>query len=1703
MFHRKKGEPRVLKGKIKTLAKRGGTLLLVLALLVTMLPMSVSADETNASNESSSDVITGETQDGYGDKGEGGEGNETENIGTENPEGETVSGEGNETVSGEGVPGDTNGNETTTSWTDTLSMQQVMLQKYDAVDNVALFQAYVEELLQGTGGFTSGIHIGAASEGALLSGVSRNAYQLILNQIGQIANGSATSTTVTLSAQELGILGGWSMEELGLVAFAGEEAITYALAEKLWMELDYRAVLSSLRIDVSKALYWFDPTAGVSIHLQGGIRQNGDTTQAVILSVQFRFAVSAMFQGGGSYTTDASYVLDAQAALAKVNGYTIGQGSTSSTEPSNGGTEAIATLAMGEEGISTQANTGEVTGIHVERDFEETALKDLTFQGGDIYEKNAQGEITGNYAPTDSDRWELITLKFYRAYVESDGVRYPISWIQSKEEVVNGKQVTSTYYVIDDGGSKSANTVKATLKVKDNDKIIFSYKTQLPSHNITYQCVNETNTDILKDTMLTALGGFRDQAQLVRRVNTISNGQIVYFQIRRIPGTNLSVIAENANGTNATVTDVTAHNSSGDTEFVTTYRLTNTQGAVTVKYTSTWKKEEYKVSLTMRSVAYSSKSLMAGSLRVEEYRANGAVKGTNVAAAATNFDTRTVLTVSATSTLQSSIVNNTVLFSKVHNTIYAAKEATKWYQVLAGMSVAGEAITLPTAQGIPAVTTLTKGEAYGTTITVTMEGTLDVLTDISATAQVPVYTILVNNLHSDVSIQMEYSPMGSTQATYAIMSTTGVEAQVYLKQDWFPYSILWQSLSAGAYYYEKNAVTPITNRQEYVYTIRWKNKPGYYNSELKIVANDANKKLQTYTYYTGDTTTATGNKKKVLLGTDGYYTVKLTDLRAQANSIAYISFTATPLYYAVEYQTGEGTVSYDTGTTDPVPSDSKIYDSALDDQLILSKLRPQRTAETVTDQNITSTTHYVFEGYKILEDASGKVYQPGTTVDLSQLRLSVAATLETQRINGKLTLKLHIQPQWRKVQGGDTMFSSVLVYLRQPDGTQTTLYEWVQTQTSGTYKITVDETKKRVDDYELEYVENADGTRLSGTVGTTDTTQMAQIFYEYKADATFSLGDEITEADIISGSLPATQKGHAYVTEVTLPQEQLIVKGYLHIGWKDISTGINYLFDGTVSQSEDSGVAVLAENTQDAGDTEAEPVDDGFAVANTLDDGYAVADTMDNTFGIATLSEEETSVGSELDDDFGISFLFEDGTVAYPEGSGVLESGTGTSSASGGTTMVIADANGIPIYTYEPGTYQESADTTISTQATANTVTMAWNGLNFVPFLQAEEVKVDTKTITISPELAASVSNDNDWFIDQVNARVVNPGTGAVLRKATVSQNNVSNTVGDYTVTFTSGDSQMQETITVKVYDESMSAQNVLLTQEEVTKYLNDGTLNQKLIQFMNAKAWVTGNTSQNVAITNVVHQIEAKADSYTVTFYTAYGTSTSAHAIVTPTVEEFTASPVDQTASFVATLPGETIQEALDAAGVDIQAALQALPGISVETILKAVGGTSGSALRSSAGNFIIVGPNNSGFVISGASGTGYIFANKDGTGYTLPGAGGNFLITGTHDTGFQVTAPNGDTFDVIGNNDTGFLLVSEDNELFTILGNSVSGFVVVSLRTLAEELGLSSTTTDTVQSPLTDGEGNILYLFGFVGAMLLALLCVLQWNAPWKKKR
>jgi hypothetical protein len=1680
--HRRKGEQGVLKKKKGTLRKRGGALLLTLALFATMFPASVYADETGTSNITAQDVIAAEMQGGYGDEGEITVGNEAESVGGENGNttGETV---GNESTNEEET---TPGEETAVSWTDALSMQEVMVMTYGAIDHLALFQAYVEEMMQGTSGFDSSTLPGNASEGAQLSGVSKNAYQLLRNQISLIAKGSSTSTTVTISAQELGIQGGWTLADLNIENFGDERAVANALAEKLWMELDYKAVLSSLRVDLAKEMYWFDPAGGISISLQGGVRTTGSTQDALVLGVQFRFAVSQTFQGsGGTYTTNPEWVLSAESSLAKIDGNTISnnpENTSNSTEPSNGEEGEVAVQVQeGENEIATQNNTndvwGEVDGIRVEKEFELTD-DTITFQGGEINAGTVPTKDTAGYDKI------LEKTSFYRAYVEINGTRYPISKL--------GKGTDGQiYYIV---ANQKADGTEFTYKSKlpENSMIIFSYRITETTNTITYRCVNEDNLNILRDEYVTSLGGFRNQVQVVRRVSTIADGQVVYFQIRRLPGTNLTVSAVNANGSPATVTNVTEQNAAGETEFVNTYRLSGTKGNVTIMYTSNWKKNWFNVSLTMRSVAYTTVAAMNGRLKVDSLYIINTYDSGNDGRYTTNASSSSspVLAVTGSVNIQSNLYKTRVQFAGVHNTIYQTGNSG-WYQILSGISVGGETVKLPTkvGNGAAVTTTLTRGEAYGTDITVTMVGTETV-----GGHKIPYYNIEVSNVHSDVSIQTQYSPMG-TQATYAFTSTTGVDAQIYLNKDWVTPSVtMWQTITAGDYYYGKNARTPSNNAAGYTYTIRWKNKPGYYRSEVNVIHSSGTQRYTTWNDVNAYDKKATYNAK------DGYWYATI-DLKPTSNSdLVYVGFSAQAIYYTIASYSAAGGKYLSNYVSDKkqdsLQTDGKVYDSVLDNQIIVSKVRPEKEG-------------YVFVGYKIAEDTSGTIYPAGSYVDTSKLSLSDTTTYKAGT-SGSVA-QLNFVAQWSKIQEGTPGVGYVIIQTMTKSGTYATVKIPVSAVVGGTYEVDIVQATKITQDGDtLTISEDSKKVKLSG-IGGTDEELYAKLTYEHPTTVTFSLGDGV-DGSTVTGTSPTSSTKLSYVDTIDLSVNTRLTRtGYVHLGWYDAISDTSYYFDGTVtthSLDDDAGIAVLAEETADESFAVVDTLDDDFAVADTLDDSFAVGTLLDDAFAVAALSDEgiavqdtEEAVEVDAENPYGIIVYHEDGRVEIPE-AGTAESTSQTASSSGGTTMVIADANGLPIYTFDPNTYTGSIELILATHADAvatDRVQIPWNGMNLTAIWREEEITANN--IWVTAKDIEGITITDQWLLDNAQAKIVNKTTGATVGTPTINSSNVSKTPGIYSVELTTGkgtgQSNVTKTINVTVYADEIeiTTPTMVFTQSEVTEYKNDGTLNNRLIQSMGVKAFVSYDKTQSVPIANVDHQIEAVADEYTVTFYTAYGSKVEGTVVVPPTIPQFTASPTDQLPAFTATLPGETVQEAIEKAGVDIQAALQALPGISVETILRAVGGTSGSVLRSATNNFIIVGPNNSGFVISGASGTGYIFANKDGS-YSLPGAGANFVITGSHETGFQVTAPSGEIFDVIGDNDTGFLLVSQDKELFTILGNSVTGFVVVSLQTLADELGLSTTTTDTVQSPLTDGGTKNLYPFGFVGGMLLALLCVMQWN-------
>jgi hypothetical protein len=280
--------------------------------------------------------------------------------------------------------------------------------------------------------------------------------------------------------------------------------------------------------------------------------------------------------------------------------------------------------------------------------------------------------------------------------------------------------------------------------------------------------------------------------------------------------------------------------------------------------------------------------------------------------------------------------------------------------------------------------------------------------------QVPVYWIWVLDIHTDLSIEMKYVLMETNQTNesrYVIANIQGVEAEIYLKQDGTADKIGWQTLSIGAYYYGKNAVKPGTSIASSAYTIRWRPQSGRYAPYLNINIVNSLGTRATYVYYTGSESAWLGeNRQYVQIGTDGYYTVDLDELQLEVNEIAYLTFSSFEISGSMRITDLHGTYEFDIYS---------IYSFGL-----LSSYSSLGLFRLFPDYPKSDNQH-IFKGYRIEQDMSGRLYQPGELIDLSKLRLKSQGVEETS---------WNFIAQWEEIDPDDTVMADLTIKLRLSNG---------------------------------------------------------------------------------------------------------------------------------------------------------------------------------------------------------------------------------------------------------------------------------------------------------------------------------------------------------------------------------------------------------------------------------------------------------------------------------------------------------------------------------------------------------------------------------------------------------------------------------------------------------------------------------------------
>jgi hypothetical protein len=492
------------------------------------------------------------------------------------------------------------------------------------------------------------------------------------------------------------------------------------------------------------------------------------------------------------------------------------------------------------------------------------------------------------------------------------------------------------------------------------------------------------------------------------------------------------------------------------------------------------------------------------------------------------------------------LASNSIRWYYVTNSIGYKKNGNTsgWRQRLSAIIVNGESVQLPTAfvTGASATTILQNGEARGTKVVIK---NYDVESSDSGQGiknDIQRYDVEVSNVHTDISVEMIYSPVG-TQGVIWMDYASGVTPQMYVSFDYGSNYTGWIDLSPGAFYYQKYSTG--------TYRIRWANKQGYYNSQLSLNYNG-----QTTTVYSQGSSAVTQDD-------DGYYETNIG--RSITNGdYAILTFSATPISYQVTYDGKGGT--YTGGT----PTDAITYDSAEKNQILVDPVRPTKGSD-------------LFLGYRIKGEAKNTLFQPGDLIDLSDSNSIDLSGLTVQ--DGKANIVL--EAQWMSSSDNSNL-STVRVISKKLVAKDT----WESEEKDflvakgAKYIAKPDETINNT----WAFIES---NNLEGVAG--QTTASPEIYYKHPTTVTYSDGG-MTD---YTGSLPGTENTYAY-TETSISSPELKKAGntkeetisqeapssgtitvttgttYEHIGWMD-QLGNTYQSGATLVTVPWDGLNLIAQ----------------------------------------------------------------------------------------------------------------------------------------------------------------------------------------------------------------------------------------------------------------------------------------------------------------------------------------------------------------------------------------------------------------------------------------------------------------------------------------------------------------------------------------------
>ena len=159
----------------------------------------------------------------------------------------------------------------------------------DLPENDALFAGYVEQLFYG-----NSISMFSSAAGSRLTGDDKLIYDALVPIIKQIANGERASTVIGLG-QEI---------SYGGVYYGSDADVTFTISALTGDSLD--CIIDALLADLPYEMYWYDKTTGCGVSGLSG---------STVVNLQFSFAVAGNYAGSSSYAADTAKTGAAAAAV--------------------------------------------------------------------------------------------------------------------------------------------------------------------------------------------------------------------------------------------------------------------------------------------------------------------------------------------------------------------------------------------------------------------------------------------------------------------------------------------------------------------------------------------------------------------------------------------------------------------------------------------------------------------------------------------------------------------------------------------------------------------------------------------------------------------------------------------------------------------------------------------------------------------------------------------------------------------------------------------------------------------------------------------------------------------------------------------------------------------------------------------------------------------------------------------------------------------------------------------------------------------------------------------------------------------------------------------------------------------------------------------------------------------------------------------